>query len=139
MTMLAALLLAANVWAVEPGQSVVTVLKGPAIATSLGMTGRVSEMEDGAITADFRVSHFDRRIFDGEVTFEGSAPKTGRDGVHHLKGTLTLGSVTRTVEIPITFVHAGGLIYCHATFAVDGARFEVDAGLRPAPEVATRG
>ncbi len=141
MALLLALLLAGNTWAVEPGQSLVTVVKGRQAATSLGLTGRMVEREDGGIGAELRLREvsFDRSLDPhAEIVFEGAAAAPGKDGILHLKGTLTVRGVSRALEIPLTLVRAGGQIFCHASFAVEGARVDVDAGLQP-EAVATRG
>ena len=141
MTFLLALLLAGNVWTVEPGQSLVTVVRGRQWATSLGLTGHLTEREDGAVTAEVRLRE---ASFDGaldpraEIVFEGVAAAPGKDGVLHLKGTLTVRGVARPLEVPLTLVRARGQVFCHASFAVEGARVDVDAGLQP-EAVASRG
>ncbi len=49
-----ALMLAGNVWTIEPGQAVVTALKGPVVATSLRFSGRINEIEGGGISGELR-------------------------------------------------------------------------------------
>jgi len=145
---------AERVWIFEPGQTLISVELGPAkarvAATSLGVKGRVRELDGGAIEADIRLaaSSFttgsperDRKLDkDGEIVFAGRAPGPGNDGALHLKGTLTYRGVSRPLEIPVHVVRAGGMTFGHASFMLalrefgipaDDARIDVDAGLRP--------
>lgn len=145
---------AEQAWVFEPGQSLVSVEVGPAkariAATSLGVKGRVRELDGGSVEAEFRLaassfttgsSERDRKMDrDGEIVFEGRAAAPGKDGVLHLKGTLTFRGASRQVEVPVHVVRAGGLTFGHASFVlalrafgipVDDARIDVDAGMRP--------
>jgi polyisoprenoid-binding protein YceI len=145
---------AEQAWVFEPGQSLVSVEVGPAKArvavTSLGVRGRVRELDGGNVEAEIRLSassfttgsaERDRKVDrDGEIVFEGRAAAPGKDGLLRLKGTLTFRGVSRPVEIPVHVVRAGGLTFGHASFALalrefgipwDDARIDVDAGLRP--------
>ena len=140
--MLIALLLAGNVWVVEPGQALVTIERERATATSLALTGTLREVEGGGVSADLRVpiASFDSRPDgEGEIVFAGVAPAPGKDGVLHLHGTLTIRGVARQLDVPLSLVRAGGEVYCHASFAIGGAGVEVDAGLQRETAVATRG
>lgn len=158
-------------WVFEPGQSLVSVEFGPAkarvSATSLGMSGRVREQEDGGVRAEIHVAlasfatsaavpgHLlkaDAAQFP-EVVFEGAAPSAGRDGTMHLQGTLTFHGVSRPLALPVTVVRAAGLTFGHLTLTLhlrdygfalpagisDEVRVEVDAGLRPEGTLLSRG
>ncbi len=158
-------------WVFEPGQSLVSVELGPAkarlSATSLGMSGRVSELADGAVHAEIRVALASfaasasapsqqlktEAVAFPEIVFEGTAPSFGKDGTLQLAGTLTFHGVSRSLALPVTVVRTAGLTFGHATLALhlrdygfalpagvpDEVRVEVDAGLRPEGVLVTRG
>jgi polyisoprenoid-binding protein YceI len=164
---------AERTWVFEPGQAMVSVEVGPArarlSAVSLGMTGRIRELDGGAVKAEVRLSlasfgtgsaardqrlrqHGESDKFP-EIVFEGLAPAPGRDGTLRLKGTLTFHGASRPLEVPVTVVRAGGLAFGHALLALhlrdfgvplpagvpDDVRVELDAGLRPEGVLVSRG
>ena len=158
-------------WTFEPGQALVSVEVGPAkariSATSLGLSGRVNELGNGAVHAEIRVAlasfaasarspgqqlKTEAEQFP-EIVFEGGAPSFGKNGTLQLAGTLTFHGVSRPLALPVTVVRAAGLVFGHATLALhlrdygfalpaavpDEVRIEVDAGLRPEGVLVTRG
>lgn len=160
-------------WVFEPGQALVSVELGPAHArlalTSLGMSGRVRELDDGSVQAEVRVavSSFtagspgrDRQVREEgqapqfpEIVFQGSAASPGGDGTLRLQGSLTFHGISRPLSIPVTVVRTQRATFGHVVFALhlrdfglpapagasDEVRIEVDAGLRPEGAVASRG
>lgn len=161
-----------KLWVFEPGQALVSVEVGPArarlSATSLGMTGRVRELEDGSVQAEVRLALASfttgtaardaqlRRESNAaqhpDIVFEGTAAAPDKDGVLNLQGTLTLHGASRPFSVPVTLVREGPLTFGHATLtlhlrdfgfaapagASDEVRVELDAGLRPEGAVASR-
>ena len=158
-------------WVFEPGQALVSVELGPAkarlSATSLGMSGRVSELTDGSVHAEIRVAlasfatsastagqqlKSEAAQFP-EIVFEGAAPSAGQNGTMHLEGTLTFHGVSHPLALPVTVVRAAGLTFGHATLSLhlrdygfalppgvpDEVRVEVDAGLRHEGALVSRG
>ena len=162
---------AEKAWNFEPGQALVSVELGPVkarlSATSLGMSGRVREQNNGAVQAEIHVafaSFVTSAAASGtklkaeaaqfpEIVFEGASTSAGRDGVMQLDGTLTFHGVSRPLALPVTVVRAAGLTFGHATFSLhlrdygytlppgmpDEVRVEVDAGLRPESTLLSRG
>ena len=131
----------------EPGQSLVGVEAGSVSATSTAVKGHVRELDDGSVEVEVRLAAssfvteraqpIDR---DGQIVFEGRAPKVGKDAVLNVKGTLTIRGIPRQVEIPVHVVRAGGMTFLHTSFTLDKARIDVDAGLRPEnPALASHG
>lgn len=162
---------AEKAWVFDPGQALVSVEAGPSrarfSATSLGMSGRVLEKGDGSVNAEVRLDLASfttgsaqrdaqlRRDADAaqypQIVFEGASLVPGKDGALRLAGTLTLHGLARPFTVPLTLVHAGGMLFGHALFTLhlrdfglvvpgfDEVRVELDAGLRPEGAVASRG
>ena len=159
---------AEKTWIFEPGQALVAIEAGPrnarVSAVSLGLSGSLRELEDGAVRGDLRLALVsfssnsasrDLRARQGsdaarhpEIVFEGSADAP-REGKLHLRGTLTMLGHTRPLDL--TLVRAGGGQYAHGSFAIylrefglalpagaDEVRVELDAGLRPEGALASR-
>ena len=157
-------------WVFEPGQALVSVEVGPVkarlSATSLGVSGRVSELSSGGVHAEIRVAlasfaaaspaagqqlKAEAAQFP-EIIFDGAAPGA-RDGTLHLAGTLTFHGVSRPLALPVTVVRVAGMTFGHATLSLhlrdygfalppgapDEVRVEVDAGLRPEGTLVSRG
>jgi len=162
---------AEKIWLFERGQALVSVEAGPRdarlSAVSLGLTGLLRELESGLFQADVRLtlSSFttgsvsrDQRVREGsdaalnpEIVFSGVSVSAPQEGALRLRGTLTLLGQSRSLEIPLSLVRAGGSHYAHASFtlhlrdfgvdlpaAADEVRVDLDAGLRPAGAVASR-
>jgi polyisoprenoid-binding protein YceI len=164
---------AEKAWIFEPGQTLVSIEMGPArariLATSLNLTGKMLEQDDGAMQAEVHIAVASfatgkpardaqlRQASDAaqfpEIVFIGATSKSPRDGVAQLDGTLTLHGVTRRLVVPVSIVRARGMTYGHATLvlhladfglaapkcATDEVRVDVDAGLRPEGALASRG
>jgi polyisoprenoid-binding protein YceI len=161
---------AEKAWVFEPGQALVAIEAGPrnarVSAVSLGLSGSLRELEDGAVRADVRLSlasftsngaprdlrarHGSDAARHPEIVFEGSADAP-RDGKLHLHGTLTLLGETRPLDLTLSLVRAGGGQYAHGAFAIhlrefglalppgaDEVRVELDAGMRPEGALASR-
>ncbi len=156
---------AEQTWVFEPGQSLVSVEVGPkgarVSAVSLSLTGQFVEQEAGQMKAALRldlasfatgVRPRDAQLREASdaaafpaITFDGTAPASGKDGKLHFTGTLTVRGVARPVELTVATVRIGNALYGHASFALhlrdfgialpggvpDDARVDVDAGLRP--------
>ena len=162
-----------RIWVFEPGQALVSVELGPAkarlSATSLGMSGRVRELDSGGLRVEVRLSmasfatgsnaRDEQLRKDGdaaqfpEIVFEGVAPAPDKDGTLHLAGTLNIHGVSRPLSMPLTLVRTAGMLFGHGILtlhladfglpvpagASDEVRVEVDAGLRPEGGFASRG
>jgi polyisoprenoid-binding protein YceI len=162
-----------QVWVFEPGQALVSVELGPArarlSATSLGMSGRVRELDGGAVQAEVRLSvasfatgspkrdqELRRDVEAGrfaEIVFDGAAPAPDKNGTLRLQGTVSFHGASRALEVPVSVVRTGHLAFGHATFLLhlrdfgfalpagvsDELRVDVDAGLRPESALASRG
>ena len=146
-------------WQVEPGQALVTVDSTAFSAFSHGVTGTLTELDDGLVRLQLRLpiaslttgnAQKDRRaVRAGEAVFEGVA-KGGGDTLQFV-GTLELHGVSRPLLLNVTVSRTPSALITHAAMVVrlhdfgvqlkpDEARIEVDAGLRRQGVVAsTRG
>ncbi len=149
-------------WIFEAEQSLLTVEVGGVSAVSRALTGRLRELEDGAVRMEVRLPltslkadrpvRHDARQFP-EVVFEGEAPRPGKNGALRLAGTLRFHGVSQAIELPLTLVRVGGMTYGHGTLSIhlrdfgfalpegapDEARIDIDAGLRPETALASSG
>ncbi|HET7788449.1 MAG TPA: YceI family protein [Myxococcales bacterium] len=146
-------------WQVEPGQALVTV-DGPAFsAFSHGVTGTLTELDDGLVRLELRLpiaslttgdaSHDRRAVRRGEAVFEGVA-RGGGDTLHFV-GTLGLHGVSRPLILDVAVFRTPASLIAHASTVLrlrdygvdlkaDAARIELDARLRrPGVVAASRG
>src|SRR4051812_20273516 len=109
-------------WTFEPGQTLVSVELGPVhariSATSLNLTGKVIEQDDGQMQAEVHLalasfatgkSARDAQFREAgdaaqnaEVVFIGASSKPPKDGVIQIEGAITLHGVTRSITVPVT-------------------------------------
>ena len=136
-------------WQVEPGQALVTVDSPAFSAFSHGVTGTLTELDDGLVRLQLRLPiaslttgspQKDRRaVRAGEAAFEGVA-KGGGDTLQFV-GTLELHGVSRPLLLDVAVSRTPAALITHAAAVIrlrdfgvplkqDEARIEVDAGLR---------
>jgi polyisoprenoid-binding protein YceI len=138
-------------------------------AVSHGLSGQIRELDGGTVQAEVRLhlasfltgstarDHRVKKLGEAEkfpdIVFQGAGLAPGRNGAMSLKGTLTFHGMWAPLEVPVTVVRAGSLAFGHATLSLhlrdfgfdlppgtpDEVRVEVDAGLRPAGALASRG
>jgi polyisoprenoid-binding protein YceI len=136
-------------WQVEAGQALVTVDGAAFSAFSHGITGTLTELDDGLVRLDLRLPiaslttgnprQDQRAVRTGEAAFEGVA-KGGSDTLQFV-GTLNLHGVSRPLLLNVAVSRTPARLITHAAVVLrlrdfgldlksDEARIEVDAGLR---------
>jgi polyisoprenoid-binding protein YceI len=148
---------AGRTWTVDPGQALVTVDADAFSAFSHGLTGTLSQLDNGLMRLELRLPFAsvttgdprqDRRAArEGDAVFEGVAEDGSRSW--RFVGTLTFHGVSRPVQLELGSVRTGTMIYGHAVMTLrlrdygfklpqDETRIELDAGFRQRGAVASR-
>ena len=144
---------AERTWVFEPEQTLVTAEVLGRSAVSRVLTGRLHELDSGALQLEVRlpVASFEADRCPGaaatelpEIVFEGAAQKPDKDGTLAFKGSVSFRGKSRAVELPVVLVRTGAMIFGHAVLSVhlrdlglpipegepDEARVTIDTGLR---------
>lgn len=148
---------AERTWIVEPAQALVSVDAAPFSAFSHGLTGSISEMDNGLSRIELHLpfatvttgnAREDARVArDGEAVFEGVA-RTNSDSWRFV-GTLSFHGVSRPTQIDLSIARTSAMVYGHAVVTLhlrefgfdlprDNARVELTAGFRPRGVLAYR-
>lgn len=147
---------AERTWQVEPGQALVTVDAAAFSAFSHGVTGTLTELDDGIVRLELRLpiaslttgsaQKDHRAVRAGEAVFEGVA-RGGGDTLQFV-GTLDLHGVSRPLLLNVAVSRTPARLITHAAVVLrlrdfgidlksDQTRIEVDAGLRRQGAVAS--
>ncbi len=148
---------AGRTWTVEPAQVLVSVDAAPFSAFSHGLTGSITELDDGLSRIELHLpfgtvttgnAREDARVSrQGQAVFEGVA-RTGSNPQRFV-GTLTFHGVSRPTQIELSVSRTSAMVYGHTVLMLhlrdfgfdlprDNARVEVTVGFRERGVLADR-
>src|SRR3954471_2634065 len=148
-------------WAVEPGQTLVSIDAAQFSAFSHGLNGELDEQDDGSVRLVLRVpleslttgdASQDRTVpREGELALELTGRRSGDENID-FEGTITVHDIARPIKIRLAVARSEAVIFGHAVLSVhlrefgvavpaasrDLARIEVDTALRRDRTIASR-